>query len=113
MNIIPHKYVLKLLLVCFVIVQIPLSAQNNSKLTNDNFTKTLNASEDSLKNTLLKECIKRTYRVKDWKLFHRCRFAHLTLTKRIGDSSAYAKTLEYSGSYFRNRFKYDLSLIHI
>lgn len=48
----------------------------------------------------LENCIKKSYRAKNWKIFNKCRKAHSTLVQRIGDSSAYAKNLYYGGSYF-------------
>ena len=85
----------------------PIQGQNSIQLTKENYHQILKSSNESIKNQLLKDCIKRTYRAKDWELFHKCRLTHIAFTKKIEDSSALAKTLEYSGSYFRNNHKLD------
>lgn len=62
---------------------------------------------DSLLNISLKSLIKKTYRKKNWKLFHKYRKEHLLLSARIGDTTSFARTLEYTAGYFKKVHKID------
>jgi len=83
--------------------------------TNSNIPKNIDSlyvmakqtKNDSLINIALKSYIKSYYRKKDWKPFHQYRQEHLLLTARIGDTTSYARTLEYTASYFSKQNKTD------
>ncbi|WP_299223131.1 tetratricopeptide repeat protein [uncultured Psychroserpens sp.] len=91
----------------FAIVNVSLCAQNNDKFSIKNYHQTFELANDSIKNQLLKECLRQAYINEEWSLFHKCRFDHMTLCERLGDTLAQAKTLEYSGAYFQKQLEMD------
>ena len=58
---------------------------------------------DSLLNISLKSYIKSYYRKQDWELFHKYLKEHLSLTARIGDTTSYARSIEYKAGYFKKK----------
>jgi tetratricopeptide (TPR) repeat protein len=61
----------------------------------------------SLLNKSLKNYIKSTYRQRNWEEFFKYCDEHLLVTAGIGDTTSYARTLEYKGAYFKILNKID------
>ena len=71
---------------------------------NDSIYKTATETKnDSLLNISLKSYIKSYYRKQDWDLFHKYLKEHLSLTARIGDTTSYARSIEYKAGYFKKK----------
>ncbi|MGJ8665147.1 MAG: hypothetical protein ACSHW7_02175 [Patiriisocius sp.] len=66
-------------------------------------------NNDSLLNLSLIGQIKSQFKKKNWEEFNSYRFQHLSLTERLNDTFANAKTLEYSGAYFKQIHQLDSS----
>lgn len=67
----------------------------------------VHTENDILKSEALKQYIKLYYHKKDWDLFNKYRREHLRLTNQLNDSIAQAKTLEYSGYYYKIHHQID------
>ncbi|MBL4664169.1 MAG: tetratricopeptide repeat protein [Flavobacteriaceae bacterium] len=85
----------------------PLSLKERLLIVNRGYYFSIKSKNDSIRNEDLKQQIRLTYRKKDWELFHKYRKERLKLTVKLNDSSAHAKTLEYSGTYFKNEHRID------
>lgn len=77
--------------------------QNNDSL----YIYAKKVNNDSLLNKSLKSYIKSTYRKRNWKTFLNYCDEHLLLAAAIGDTTSYARTLEYKGAYFKIQNKID------
>lgn len=88
------------------------SLTNVSTISKNAFSVLNFQTNDSLKNEILKQKIKTTYKNKNWEEFNLFRFEHIALLKKIKDSSSLAKTYDYSGAYFRRINKADSSYFY-
>jgi tetratricopeptide (TPR) repeat protein len=90
---------------------VPISTDKNNINTINNIDSLYNLAKqtknDSLLNSTLKSQIKINSRKKNWDLFHKYRKEHLLVTARIGDTTSFARTLEYTGEYYRKTNKID------
>lgn len=65
------------------------------------------AQLDSLKIDSLKKVIRSSYIQKKWDTFHKARFEQIKLSSKQKDSQTLAKTLQFSGAFFKKRHKID------
>ncbi|WP_026776312.1 tetratricopeptide repeat protein [Polaribacter sp. Hel_I_88] len=119
MNIFSNRFPISVFtLLTQLILLISFVGCQNSKTSNKELIKIPNdvdslyilakeTKNDSLLNLALKSYIKTYYRKQDWKPFHEYLKEHLSLTSRIGDTTSYARTLEYKAGYFNKQNEID------